>query len=267
VNPLNNKIKIRVNNFNFKHFSSIGYVVKLNDYIEIFVYELPRGSGTKIDVECNYCGSIFKKAYRRYLETVDDPCCEHCKQEKMMKTSLKNWGNKCSLRNPNVLEKAKKKNQENLGVDFPFQNKDILIKARKTLSKSGKTNFTKSKVSKQQLYIHNIFGGIINFSEFPYLLDILFVDENIYFEYDGGGHILTIKLGKLSKEEFFKKEKERELFLYQKGYKQFRIVSSDDILPSTNELLKIKDRAFYILLSENFKKYVYDLNSKTESFE
>ena len=74
-------------------------------------------------------------------------------------------------------------------------------------------------------------------------------------------------MGKLSKEEFFKKEKERELFLYQKGYKQFRIVSSDDILPSTNELLKIKDRAFYILLSENFKKYVYDLNSKTESFE
>jgi hypothetical protein len=34
-----------------------------------------------------------------------------------------------------------------------------------------------------------------------------------------------------------------------------------------NELLKIKERAFDLLLNNKHSKYVYDLNTKTESFE
>lgn len=266
MNPLEQKLRIRVNNFNVEHFKSIGYFPRLNDYIDIFVYELPVGSGTKIDVECNYCGNIFKKAYRKFLETQDDVCCENCKQEKMMKTSLRKYGNVCSLRNPDVLEKSKRTNQERLEVDFPFQNKSILSKCRETSIERYGEMFNSSSISKQQRQIHNVFGGKLNYSLFPYRLDILFEDEDIYFEYDGSGHFLSVKLGNESEEEFLYKETTREAFLYEKGYKQFRIKSETDIIPDDSELLEIKDRAFYILLDKNFNKYVYDLDNKTESF-
>ena len=267
MNPLEQIIKTRVNNFNVKHFNSLGYSPNLNDYIEIFAFELPSGSGTKINVECNYCGETFKKAYRRVLETLDDICCENCKKEKMMKTSLEKYGNICSLRNPVVLEKAKKKNQEKLGVDFPFQNKEILSKCRDTSIDRYGDKFNSSSISKQQREIHNIFGGSLNHSDFPYRLDILFIEEGIYFEYDGTGHFLGVKLGKISRNEFLEKEHLRECFLFDKGYKQFRIISETDILPPDQELLQIKNRAFYILLNEDFKKYGYNLDYKTESFE
>jgi hypothetical protein len=51
------------------------------------------------------------------------------------------------------------------------------------------------------------------------------------------------------------------------GFKELRIISSDDVLPSDDELLSIKDRGFKVLLEDNFNKYVYNLNTKTESFE
>lgn len=268
MNPLNNRIRIRANNFNIHHFNSIGYYPKMNEYIEIFVYELPVGSGTKIEVQCNYCEVIFKKAYRRYLETKEDVCCSSCKKEKMMKVSLEKYGNICSLRNPEVFEKSKKKNNETLGVDFPFQNKKILEKCRETILQkhSSRVVFSKNKISKQQIKIHSLYGGEINYNCFPYLLDIFFSEKRIYFEYDGGGHNLNVKLKRQTENEFVEKEIEREKFLFGLGYKQFRIISKTDKLPSDDILMQIKNRAFYILINENFNKYIYNIDTNTESF-
>lgn len=128
----NQMVKIRVNNFNEEHFKKLGYIFKRNDFIEIPVKDLPHGSGIKIDVECKYCGKIFKKAYRRYLETKDSLCCNDCKKTKIMEVSLRKYGNVCSLRNEEVQKKSKEKNMKNLGVQYPFQNKDILKKCRET---------------------------------------------------------------------------------------------------------------------------------------
>jgi len=267
MNPLNEIITIRVNNFNVKHFNSLGYYPDLNEYIEIYVYELPKGSGTKINVECNYCGEVFKKAYRRYLESIDDVCCNKCKKYKMMKSSLKKYGNICSLRNPEVLKKSKLTNQRKLGVDFPFQNKEILEKCRKTSVEKYGEMFNASSISKQQRKIHNALGGEINYSEFPYRLDIFFKEEMIYLEYDGSGHMLSVKLSLMTEEEFLYKENERENFLYEKGYKQIRLISDTDKIPSKTRLLEVKRRAFYILLKENFNKYIYNFDTKIESFE
>ena len=56
--------------------------------------------------------------------------------------------------------------------------------------------------SKQQLYIHSLLGGELNYCTGKCFLDIAFLDEKIYLEYDGGGHDLSVKLGNMSKEEF-----------------------------------------------------------------
>lgn len=261
----NQKIKMRVNNFNEYHFKSLGYNVKKNDYITIFVKELPKGSGLKIDVECAYCGKIFKKAFRRYLETKDKLCCKECRSIKMMEISLVKYGNVCSLRNDKVLKKSKETNLKELGVEYPFQNKDILRKC--TESRIANGHVILKGTSKQQLYLSELYCGIFNYSVFPYTLDIYFEKESIYLEYDGSGHFLCVKLDKLTEEEFSAKEEERSRFLKEMGFKEFRIISSDDVLPSDDELLSIKDRGFKVLLEDNFNKYVYNLNTKTESFE
>jgi len=249
-NFLEQKVKTRINNFNIKHFNSLGYFSKLNEYIDIPAHELPQGSGIKINVSCFYCGGSFKKSYRRVMETANDLCCNKCKNIKMMKTSLNKYGNVCSLRHPKILEKSIATNKEKLGVDFPFQNKNILKKCRNTSIKKYGTKFNSSCISKPQRRIHDVFGGLLNYSEFPYRLDIFFPAENIYFEYDGTGHLLSVKLSKETEDEFYKKEFKREKFLYEMGYKQFRLISLTDKLPSKKILIKIKQKAFYILLEK-----------------
>lgn len=261
----NQRIVVRVNNFNEAHFNNLGYFVKRNDYIEIFVKELPVGSGLKIDVQCNYCGIVFQKAYRRYLESKNDICCKSCAKIKMMNTSLLRYGNICSLRNEDVQNKSKERNVKNLGVQYPFQNKNILKKCLESLdANGGREGFN---VSKPQIYLHNLYGGKLNHFEFPYKIDILFESENIYFEYDGSGHKMGIKFGNFTEEEFIKKEEKRSLFLKNKGYKEFRIISSNDVFPPDEELLNIKNKAFDVLIKNNFSKYIYNLDTKTESFE
>lgn len=124
----NQPIRIRVNNFNYEHFKSLGYDVPLNTYINIAAKELPYGAGTKIKVQCNYCGKIFEKPYRRYLETKDDVCCSECKTYKMIKSSLLKYGNKCSLRNPEVERKMIENNNKNSDVIFRYRTREYGIK-------------------------------------------------------------------------------------------------------------------------------------------
>ena len=263
----NQLVKIRVNNFNEEHFKNLGYNFKRNDYIDVLVKDLPNGSGIKIKVQCNYCGKIFEKSYRRYLKTKDDICCNNCKKYKMMKMSLKKYGNICSLRNESVQEKSKIKNIKNLGVQYPFQNKDILKKCTDTCIEKYGENYKCKSISKQQLYIHSLYGGNLNYVEYPYFLDIFFDKEKIYFEYDGSGHNLAVKMNFLSEKDFDEKEEKRKKYLKEKGYKEFRIVSDNDMLPNDFVLLEIKNRAFDILLKYNYNSYIYNLNTKIESFK
>jgi len=258
------KIKVRVNNFNQQHFKNLGYVFNLNDYIIIPVENLPYGSGIKVKVICFYCKKIFYKQYRKFFEAKDKTCCKKCSKNKMMESSLERYGNVCSLRNEKIGNKARKRNRESLGVDYPFQNKKILKKCHDTsVEKYGK-GYRSVRISKQQIKIHSFFGGTLNCCVYPYYVDILFEEDKIYFEYDGSGHTLGISKGKYTKEEFEKKENKRRDFLKNKELKEFRIISNTDKLPYKKELIKIKNRAFKML--ENYQSYIYNLDTKTESF-
>ena len=261
------KIRVRVNNFNSQHFKDLGYIFNLNDYLEIPACDLPSGSGVKIDVQCQYCGKIFKKSYRRYLETKNDICCSECKNIKMMKTSLEKYGNVCSLRDEEIGDKAKQTNLKKLGVEYPFQNPEILKKCFETsVQKYGK-GYKGDIISKQQRYIHSLYGGELNYAVFPYLLDICFLNENIDFEYDGGAHDLCAKVGTLTEKEFKNKEYRRTKYLLEKGYKEFRIISKTDVLPSDDELIHIKERAFDLLLNQEYNSYIYNLDNKIETYK
>lgn len=257
----NQMITLRVINFTEKHFNDLGYNVKNGDIITIPAKDLPKGSGMKVNVQCTYCGKIFKKAWRRYLETKNKCCCDHCKELKMMETSLEKYGNVCSLRNPEVQEKSKVKNMKNLGVQYPFQNKDILMKCHNTLYKNG-NNITAT--SKQQLHINKLYNGILNYPIDMYFADILI--DKLIVEYDGGGHNLNVKYHTLTEEEFNNKELSRENIFINNGYKIFRIICNDDKLPSDDILLKIKEIAEYLLKYDIYDVMTYNTQTQEIAF-
>ena len=259
----NQKINVRITNMTERHFREKGYEVKNGDKINIPVEELPKGSGLKVLVICDYCNCIFEKQWRKILISKDD-CCKDCKTKKMMKTSLEKYGNVCSLRNPEIEKKMKEHNIKKFGVEYPLQNKEVLKKTKVNISEKS---FFERITSKQQKKIHILFGGILNYQIYPYIVDIFFPDEKIYFEYDGGGHNLSVKLKQKKEKEFEKEQKDRTSYLKEKGLKEFRIIDSSKKgkLLDNNIMLKIKEKAFDIL-SKEYTSYIYNIDNNTETY-
>ena len=104
-------------------------------------------------------------------------------------------------------------------------------KARATLYKSGSC-----PTSKQQLHIHSLVGGELNYPVGRNNLDIAFPEEKIYIEYDGSGHDLAVKIGKVTKEKFNEKQRRRNYYMYRRGWKVIRLISPKDFLPDDDNI-------------------------------
>lgn len=179
-------------------------------------------------------------------------------KEKREQTNLKRWGYKSSLLNPEIIKKFTSTNLNRYGVKYPMQNKEILKKcidnSMKTLDKNGKI-----KCSTQQIYLSNLLNGKINYLFSNCFLDIVIPNKMVYIEYDGGGHDLSVKLGKLTQEEFNYKEIKRGTFLEKNGWKLIRIISSKDLLPSDEKIIEMIDYAKeYLSTGHNWIKFDID---------
>lgn len=104
--------------------------------------------------------------------------------------------------------------------------------------------------SKCQIYIADLIGGKLNHPLENYFLDILWGDNTV-IEYDGSGHRLNVRYGKLTDKEFDMKEIEREEDIIKNGYKIIRIISNDDRLPSDNDLLIALEKSLTELKNNN----------------
>ena len=82
----NQKIYIEITNNNIRNYKRRGYEnLRAGDVLHIDVSELPKGSKTKVDVECDYCGKIISVAYRDYVKyRFDKYSCKHCRQRKQV---------------------------------------------------------------------------------------------------------------------------------------------------------------------------------------
>lgn len=106
-------------------------------------------------------------------------------------------------------------------------------KARKTMYENGT-----QMCSIQQKYIHSLVGGELNYPVNSSSLDIAFPDKMIYIEYDGSGHDLSVKLKTISQSGFNEKEKRRRYALYNRGWKEIKIISKNDKLPILENIIK-----------------------------
>lgn len=181
--------------------------------------------------------------------------------EKKRKTFQSHYGTDWGVQNKEVREKIIATNQKKYGVNYPLENESIRLKgADASYRKYGKKLYAKM-TSNQQIHLQELFGGELNYRLGKYYIDIFFQNENIYMEYDGRAHDLCVRLGKVSEEDFNKKENIRNSYLSGLGLKEFRIKSTTDKLPDDNVLLDIKNTAFYYLIELNKQSFIYNLDN------
>ncbi|ANC78267.1 hypothetical protein ABE65_016250 [Fictibacillus phosphorivorans] len=164
-----------------------------------------KGVKYKVDYICK-CGNAHSISPDVFKNGVD---CPKCGTQKLKETNIAKYGHECVL-----------------------SNKLIREKILKTVYKNQT-----APTSKQQLYLFEILGGKINFPIKTLQVDLAFEKEKIYVEYDGSGHDLKVKLGRLTVEEFNEKCKRRSYVLYRRGWREIRIISRRDYLPS-EEVIK-----------------------------
>lgn len=158
-------------------------------------------------------------------------------KEKARNTFLKRYGEEL-WHNQKIVDKGINTCRERYGTDYTMQSNEVKSKVRNTMYK----NCT-CPTSKQQRYLHNLFGGEINYPVGCLSLDIALPEEMIMIEYDGNGHELSVRLGNISKKDFDNREIRRYKYLKSLGWKQIRIKSFCDYLPSDEILINEFNKA------------------------
>ena len=176
-------------------------------------------------------------------------------KEKMRNTCIGKYG----VLNPAQLQKVKDKmastNIERYGGIAPANSIEIREKMSKTLYVNGTT-----PTSKQQRYINNLYQGILNFPVKYYNVDIYLPKDNLTIEYDGGFHLGNVITGRETMEEHTKKEIIRNNTIKREGYKQMRIISLNDKLPSDAILFQMLSdaRTYFATTSHTWMTYDID---------
>ena len=141
-------VKVRTNSMTCKHYREKGYEFeKCGDFIEVDVFDLPKGSNEKVKVICDICGKEAEKYYTYVVGCNKENkliICgsKFCKSKKYEDTCIKKYGVKCSLQSEEVREKIENTNLERYGSKSPLGSKEIRNKSEKTWQKNYGENIT-----------------------------------------------------------------------------------------------------------------------------
>lgn len=104
---LTKKLKVKWSPSNKKHFVRLGYeFTSFDDYIEVDVNELGRGSSQEVDVGCDYCDFTRKMIWKDYLNLRGETyCCPDCLKHR---------------------KKTRDENGNLIYVEIPYRNRDWL---------------------------------------------------------------------------------------------------------------------------------------------
>ncbi|WP_444551275.1 DUF7487 domain-containing protein [Brevibacillus laterosporus] len=247
-------------------------------------------------VDCTQKISSVKKKTLKTLEInygtgIENPFRSEVVKEKIVQTNLLKFGVKNYVQTDEFKGKSRKTSIKKYGVPFYTQTGEFKQRQEQTcINKYGVNNPMKnSKIkrkllkriyevgkapcSKQQKYIHNLIEGKLNYPVGTCLLDIAFPEEKIYVEYDGSGHELSVKFGSETKEKFDDRNKKRWYFLQRKNWKEIRIISTKDILPSNEKILEIISYAKshfssgHSWITFDIDNYLIETSSNTHYFD
>lgn len=241
---------VKIGKRNFGYYKKLGYKFNhVGDEIEVKVKDLLNGSHVRLLVCCENCNNKKEVVYKNYTTALDKTGHYYCRscantifltgKPKVNRTNWEGVGRKKGyVRSEETKKKFIATMEERYGVKNPAQSKEFLEKAAKTYHKNSS-----KECSKQQFYIYSLYNidnsAKLNYPISYFNADICFTNEKLVCEYDGGGHLLSVITGKITKEEHFKKELVRYSIIKREGYKQMRIISTKDFLPSDQILLQM----------------------------
>lgn len=236
-------IKIKIVRNNMKdYYENKGYKIdKLGQEIFINAKDISDNSHIKIIYICDYCGKEFERMpYSNNRSKKDDNLKDSCV--------------KCARK------RAKETCLEKYGVDHPMKIEEIQTKCEQSREKN-KQNFNGSKFNSCQFFMNGIpvskAQGLLkkflpeyelNYHLGKYYIDLFY--NNVCIEYDGKGHDLSVRMDKISLEEFLDKENKKR-----------------DFILKDNRLLKIIDKKDYFRKEENINKYIGKIKDFIESDE
>lgn len=166
---------------------------------------------------------------------VDNPFKSDYFQKIATERILDEYGVENVFQSDEIKKKIVETNLERYGYEHNMQNPASQAKALKTKMERYGTQMMGSNIfvngicaSKAQVDLGKFLGGEVNkIIDDIYVVDI-FISPSIIIEYDGGGHDLSVKLGQIRKEEFDKREEQREAHLTGLGYTILRVVNKKD---------------------------------------
>ena len=163
-------------------------------------------------------------------------------KDKYKQFCLNNYGVENLFQSEEIKDKIKDTMINKYGTPYLMQIPSE-AKRRTLLAMKTKESMGVLPSSRQQEYLHKIYGGIKNHVVSNCALDVALLEDKIDIEGDFSGHELRVKFGECTQEEFENKEVKRKYFLKSKGWKDFRIISRKDNLPSDEILLQMLDIA------------------------
>ena len=176
-----------------------------------------------------------------YKERFHDTCIEKYGEnyrEQFQQMALNSFYEKTGYANPSQMPEVKEKVKQTFLSKYGVDNPNKLSQVREKTSQTLYLN-SSQKASKQQRYICELYQGILNFPIEFYNVDIYLQNNNLVVEYDGGGHLLNVILGRETVKEFNQKEIIRNNILKRNGYNIMKIISSKDKLPQDIVLLQM----------------------------
>jgi hypothetical protein len=178
---------------------------------------------------------------------------------KLEKTIIEKYGVSNAYQSEEIKEKIRQTNLKRYGFESAMQNEEIKNKCTQNMLNTMYSNGNIA-CSKQQKHIHELFGGELNYIIDRCALDIAFPNDKIYIEYNGGGHDVHVKVGRISEKEFKQKEIQRYMFLKSLGWKQILISSARDYLPQDDILLEELNNAYNILNTSKLNHYIIKIS-------
>ncbi len=154
---------------NIQKYRELGYIVNIGDIIKVDISELPKGSHSIIESECDICKIVNQIKYQDYIKITRNEeliyCCFKCRDTKSKITCIQKYGvdsyaktekskenyksvclSKYGVDNISKLESIKLKKYEttlsNYGVGIPAKSDIVLKKMQETcIEKYGFTNY------------------------------------------------------------------------------------------------------------------------------
>lgn len=182
--------------------------------------------------------------------------------DKSNATKILHFGSTNHMSSEEVVNKYNTTNLRKYGYEWHLQSPEIRAKGRKTMYELGSV-----QCSKQQRYLHNLFGGELNYPVSYLSLDIAFPENKIYIEYNGNGHDLSVKLGTMTDEKFKTREIKRYQYLKSQGWKVININSPYDYLPKDEVLREELSKAMAWLSEEGYGHSHYNIDIGLSIFD